>query len=592
MQIGLAQSFLTTDLVLLNSVKGFSMVDQTKSIVTKLQQCQRQFTEAGSQFELTSFTRNDVEYQSYKHAPENLTGLYEMMKIHANKPFLVYQDQRLTFQQSYQQAATIAHQLIERFEIKKGQRVAIAMRNNPQWCIAFMAITAIGAVAVPLNGWWTGDELVYALDDADVSLVIVDSERLKRISSVQKNKNRSYILVAENPQADTTAWSDLLQKQYSEFPTQTITSDDHATILYTSGSTGFPKGALSSHRCILSALMSWALMSVTSASAGYSRDLTDPNAKLAALVTVPLFHVTGCHSVFLLSILSGRKMVLMHKWDPTDALRLIEKEQVSYFNGVPTMSYELVNHPNFQDFNTSSLIEVFAGGAACPESHAENLFKFPNLCPGAAYGLTETNGLGCVINSALYKLNPSSVGLVTPAVTEFKITDEQGCQLPTDGVGEIWIKSPANILGYWNNQQATNEAFDQGWFKTGDLGRQDKSGLIFINGRKKDIVVRGGENISCAEVESAIYEHPSVAEVAVFGVPCTRLGEKVCAAIHLNYKDKLGKGELNLFLAKTLSKFKLPEELYLSEKPLIRNATGKIDKRAIRDRFCQTLSNA
>ena len=568
------------------------MDNKTTQIVSKLQTCQSQLTRAGEQFELTSIKRDAIEYQTYKHAPENLMGLYEMMKMHADKPFIVYQQQRINFSQGYQQAATLAHQLINQFKIKKGQRVAIAMRNNPQWCIAFMAITAIGAVAVPLNAWWTGEELTFALEDAGASLAIVDNERLERLSNTKLKQQISYILVAELPQAGTFAWRDLIKNKRNDFPDISVAADDHATILYTSGSTGFPKGALSSHRCILSALMSWALMSVTSAAAGYTKDLTDPSAKLAALVTVPFFHVTGCHSVFLLSILSGRKMVLMHKWDAEAALGLIEQEQVTYFNGVPTMSYELINHPKFNEFDTSSLLEVFAGGAACPPAHAQHLFSYEQLCPGAAYGLTETNGLGCVINSELYRENPDSVGLVTPAVTEFKITDGEGKELPANSIGEIWIKSPANILGYWNNSKATKQVLIDGWLKTGDLGHIDQLGLVFINGRQKDIVVRGGENISCAEVESKIYQHPSVAEVAVFGVACARLGEKVCAVIYLNPKQSLTQFELTNFLANTLSKFKIPEEIHLSAQPLTRNATGKIDKLTIRQQLSATLESS
>ncbi|QKX17208.1 class I adenylate-forming enzyme family protein [Microbulbifer sp. YPW1] len=562
--------------------------------VEKYQQAVAHLTQSGQPFEIAETRRDSHSVRYYKSAPANLAQLYQMMLAHGDKEFLVSGEQRLSFREVYQQACAFALGLQQQLGVKKGDKVAIAMRNNPQWCIAFLAITAMGAVVVPLNSWWTGEELIYALKDAGADIAVVDGERAQRILGQDQGQNIHLIHVAEpgggEPGSHTCVdYASLLQEPADSFPSTDIDPEDEASIFYTSGSTGNPKGALSTHRGIVSALMSWALMSVANHAAGLGEDLTDPNKKLAALVTVPFFHVTGSHAIFLLSIASGRKLVLMHKWDPKVALELIERERITYFNGVPTMSQDLLNHPEFAQFDTSSLEEVFAGGAARPAAHALRIHDEFGLNAGGAYGLTETNGLGCVISGAMYQARPSSVGMVTPNVTELKIADENGAELPAGETGEICFRGPANIVGYWKNTEATAKSFDNGWFKTGDVGYRDELGFLYIVDRIKDIIIRGGENISCLEVESALYQCPDVLEVGVVGIADERLGEAVGAVVYTD-DGQQDADAIRDFLKGHLAQFKIPQEILFSDEPLPRTASGKIHKPALREIFAQAIS--
>jgi acyl-CoA synthetase (AMP-forming)/AMP-acid ligase II len=374
-------------------------------------------------------------------------------------------------------------------------------------------------------------------------------------------------------------------------PQVDVAPDDHATIMYTSGSTGHPKGALSSHRGILSALYSWMLLglAVKSMAAGDRRP-SEEQYPPAGLLTIPLFHCTGSHSAFMLSVVIGRKLVIMHKWDPQEALRLIEQERITWFNGVPTMSAELRAAAETTERDISSLSEIMAGGAARPPDQVGKLKgTFKTSSTGIGYGLTETNALGAVNSGAVYEANPGSTGRVVPAVTEFRIIGEDGRVLPTGERGEVCIKSPANVLGYWNQPEATAEAFVDGWFHTGDVGYLDEDGFLYIVDRIKEIIIRGGENISCLEVEAAIYTHPAVHEAAVFGLPDERLGESVGAAVVLREDSELTTEELLDYLAQHLAAFKIPAHVWFRAEQLPRIASGKIFKRQLKAHYSEQL---
>ena len=359
--------------------------------------------------------------------------------------------------------------------------------------------------------------------------------------------------------------------------------NDTATIMYTSGSTGHPKGALLSHRGILSAIYSWMLLGMASKEVEQKSDKNETTYPAAGLLTIPLFHCTGSHSAFLLSLIVGRKLVIMYKWDAEEALRLVEKERITYFNGVPTMSAELQAAAADSDRDTSSLKEIFSGGAARPPDQVAKIAgTFKKSTPGTGYGLTETNALGAVNTGAFYIANPTSTGRAVPAVTEFKIIGDAGQVLPTGDRGEVCIKSPANSLGYWNKPEATAEAFIEGWFHTGDVGFLDGEGFLTIVDRIKEIIIRGGENISCIEVEAGIYNHPAVEEAAVFGVPDERLGEAVATAIVLRDGHSLDAAELRTFLAEHLAGFKIPAHIWFRDEQLPRIASGKILKRELK----------
>ncbi|MFT5711582.1 MAG: long-chain acyl-CoA synthetase [Halioglobus sp.] len=563
--------------------------------LVKFEQAVAQMTSAGQMFELNDIEINGYHYRNYASAPQNLNAYYQFMLMHADKEFAVYQEERYTFAESLQHANAFAAALVDRYGIEKGDRVAILSRNNPQWMMAFMAITSIGAVAVPMNGWWTTEELDFGFEDSGCKLVVADRSRIVRLEPLVDKYGLTIVSVDECSDLAVahTPFSRLLQ-DYSgaTLPEVDVLPDDYATIMYTSGSTGHPKGALSSHRGILSALFSWMLMGLASKSVADQTESGSDEVSYppSGLLTIPLFHCTASHSAFLLSLIIGRKLVIMHKWDAQEALRLIEKERITWFTGVPTMSAELQSAAVDSDRDISSLKEVFSGGAARPPDQVAKIANtFKKSTPGTGYGLTETNALGAVNSGAFYIANPHSTGRAVPAVTEFKIIDPAGESLSTGERGEVCMKSPANGLGYWNNPEATAEAFVEGWFHSGDVGYLDEDGFLYIVDRIKEIIIRGGENISCLEVEASIYTHPAVEEAAVFGLPNERLGEAVGVAIVLRKGFSLNADELREFLAEHLAGFKIPTHIWFRAEKLPRIASGKIFKRELKAIYSEEI---
>ncbi|MEQ8515568.1 MAG: AMP-binding protein, partial [Chromatocurvus sp.] len=450
-------------------------------------------------------------------------------------------------------------------------------------------------VAVPMNGWWTTEELDYGLRDSGSGLVIADCARIERLAPLMDSLALSLIGIDDCSGLDVavTPFAGLLARhEGAAMPDVPVAADDYATIMYTSGSTGHPKGALSSHRGILSALYSWILMGTVTKKLSPPAADDAPSLPHCGLLTIPLFHCTASHSAFLLSLVTGRKLVIMYKWDVEEALRLIEAEKVTWFTGVPTMSAELQAAARESGRDLSSLAEIFSGGAARPPDQVGKIKEaFGKSSPGIGYGLTETNALGAVNSGAFYIANPYSTGRAVPAVTDIAILDDDRNVLAAGEQGEVCIHSPANCLGYWNRPDATADAFCDGWFHTGDIGYLDDNGFLYIVDRKKEIIIRGGENISCVEVENAIYRHPAVLEVAVFGLPDERLGESVGAAIVLQSGTALDKATLHEHLREHLAAFKLPEHVWFGDEPLPRIASGKIFKRALKTQYAALLED-
>jgi acyl-CoA synthetase (AMP-forming)/AMP-acid ligase II len=552
-------------------------------------------TASGQPFALEIVDINGVDYRNYSAQPANLGEYFKVMRQHEGKDFAVYLDERYTFGQAYQHSAEFATALMGRYGVRKGDRVAILSRNNPQWMMAFIGALSIGAVAVPMNAWWTTEELDYGFEDSGAKVVVADRDRIERLMPIARRHGLQLVSVddCDGLAIEHTPFAELLAAYSGAvMPAVDVLPEDHATIMYTSGSTGHPKGALSSHRGILSALYSWLLMGAAtkmSATAKVAGDKFPP----AGLLTIPLFHCTGSHSAFMLSLVVGRKLVIMHKWDPQEALRLIEQERITWFNGVPTMSAELQAAAATSDRDISSLVDIMAGGAARPPDQVNKIsgtFKRSN--PGIGYGLTETNALGAVNSGASYLANPQSTGRAVPAVTELRIIGDDGAALPVGERGEVCIKSPANGVGYWNKPEATAEAFIDGWFHTGDVGYLDEDGFLYIVDRIKEIIIRGGENISCIEVEAAIYSHPYVHEAAVFGLPDERLGEIVGAAVVPRQGTVLTAEALREHLSEHLASFKLPARIWFRDEALPRIASGKIFKRQLKADYAAELTSA
>ncbi|MEE4145593.1 MAG: class I adenylate-forming enzyme family protein, partial [Halieaceae bacterium] len=383
------------------------------SDVRKFDETVAALTAPGQPFALDAVRIGGVEYRNYSTMPANLGQYFLNMQRQGDKDFAVYLQERYTYAQGYSHSAEFAAALLGSFGVAKGDRVAILSRNNPQWMMAFVGVTSIGAVAVPMNAWWTTEELDYGFQDSGARVVVADRDRIERLLPIARRHGLQIISVDDCSGLDIehTPFADLLAEYAGQaMPAVDVAPEDYATIMYTSGSTGHPKGALSSHRGILSALYSWMLMGVATkmvAGAGAPADKYPP----AGLLTVPLFHCTASHSAFMLSVIIGRKLVIMHKWDPQEALRLIEQERITWFNGVPTMSAELQAAAASSDRDISSLAEIMAGGAARPPDQVGKISAtFKRASPGIGYGLTETNALGAVNSGAFYVANPRSTG--------------------------------------------------------------------------------------------------------------------------------------------------------------------------------------
>ena len=530
-----------------------------------------------------------IRYEVFSNAPRNLFELYKLGLQAADDTFLVYLEDRYTFAETLDKAARLGRTLTTVYQVKPGDRIAICARNSPEWCIAYMAATIIGATIVPMNSWWKGSELEYGLRDSGSKLAFVDQARFEEIKPFIKSLDLNVIIIRPEKNLSYPEFHSIIRNTAplsdEEIRGIGVNPEHNASIMYTSGSTGHPKGVLSTHRNIITALYTWRF--VKEINEILRPELVDknPENQPALLANVPLFHVTGSHAQFLASFVYLRKFVMMYKWDATDALHLIEKEKISIFHGVPTMTWEIMQSENFTTTDLSSLRGVNSGGAPRPPEHLKMMLEmFPSRAvPGLGYGLTETNAIGAIISGKFYEAKPHSTGRPTPPVSEVRIIDEEGNALGPNEVGEICIKGPTVMKGYWNKPEETAEVLKDGWFFTGDIGLLDELGFLVIMDRAKDIVIRGGENIGCAEVEYAISEHPAVNEVSVFGVPDERLGEVPYAVVMLKTNSKLTSDNMIQFLRRRIAAFKIPLDYQFQYDHLPRIASGKIAKKELKD---------
>ena len=521
--------------------------------------------------------------------PPTLPGLFDIFcMLHAETIGVIAEGERLTFAELNAHATRAAKALVSGWGIGKGDRVAIAMRNAPAWIVAYMAVLKAGGIATLINGWWQPDELHHAMQLSEPKLVIADAPRAKRIEATGLSVP-TLILPIERPIAEAVA--PLLAKGSEDAALPEISPDDDATILFTSGSTGAAKGAVSTHRAVTTGVYAYSLQILTLFGIKESMGTPPPNPP-RTMVVVPLFHVTGEVPVLLNSFVIGRGMVLVAKWDAGEALRLIEQETVTYFVGVPTMSLELMQHPDREKYDLSSLTDIAAGGAARPVSHVERLQQsFRGAQPALGYGLTETNAAGCGNFWQNYAAKPASTGRPQKPIIELAILGAGDRHLPAGERGEIGIRAACNFRGYWRDPEATRAAFTaDNYFRTGDIGYLDEDNYLFIVDRKKDIIIRGGENISSQEVEAACYGHPLTSEACVFGVADERLGEVPAAVVYAE-KGGLSPEMLLDFVAGKIAQFKVPAHLWIHDEPLPKLGTGKIDKVTLRERYRAQLAN-
>jgi long-chain acyl-CoA synthetase len=540
----------------------------------------------------------------WKNCPPSLRSLLELSRAYGDRTFLVYEDDRLSFAEHFQMAASFARCLTENFGVRVGDRVAIAMRNFPEWVIAFWGAAAVGAVIVPLNAWWTGPELAYGLSDSGSTVAVLDAERLERLSGELADLRaggleRCLVARAGEEERFETAASLVRGGDVEEFesvlasyaeadpslPPSDVGPDDDATIFYTSGTTGKPKGALGTQRNICTNLMSLGFVNargrLTSSPEHLERTAVG-DEQTAYLLSVPLFHATGCHAILVPNTTVGGKLVMMRRFNAERALELIERERITIFGGVPTMAWQVVESPDFDKRDTSSVRAVAYGGAPAPPELLRKIREhFPAGSASNGYGLTETSSVTSLNSGEDYFRKPDSVGPPVPVV-EVRIVGPEGEDVPLGETGELWIKGPNVVRGYWNKAEATAASFTDGWLRSGDIARLDDEGFIYIVDRAKDMVIRGGENVYSAEVEAAIFEHPAVADTAVIGVPHDVLGEEVGAVVVLKPGSELTAEELRAHVAARIAAFKVPAHVFFYERELPRNPAGKVLKRELR----------
>ena len=545
-------------------------------------------TAPGEPYELEWVEENGRRVRMFRNGPRTLRELYEQTASDA--PFLVWGDETLTFAQAWDAAARIAQRLVDDCGVRTGDRVAISMRNYPEWVLAFCAATSIGAIAVAMNAFWQPEEMAYGLADCGAKVLFADGERLARLAQagVPAGLHVVGVRAGATPAGviDVAEW--LARPARAGMPAASIDPSDPATIFYTSGSTGHPKGVLSSHRNVLAALGSWEL-DARAAALATGVEPPSPPGQPATLLAVPLFHATGSHAVFLMSYRLQRRLVCMYKWDPAQAAEIIERERITSFVAPAAMTGDLVRVAASTRHDLSSLMSVGGGGAPrAPEQVRQIDASFARAQPGTGWGMTETNAIGTGIGGPDYLRRPASSGRCS-AVLELKIVDERGAALPAGERGELLVRGTAVFRGYWGRPDVDAQMFDaDGWFRTGDVAFLDDEGYLFIVDRIKDLIIRGGENIGCGHVEAALLAHPDVHEAAVYAVPDERLGEEVGATVH--GAPGLDPSALREYLARHLAHFEVPRYLRLSDGPLPRTPSGKVLKRQLRDEAVAALA--
>lgn len=549
-------------------------------------------TGPGSKFEIESVEIDGIMTRVWKHAPHDLGQLLDLSRGHGERVFTILEDERVSYEANWRATAALAHALVG-MGIAKGDRVAFAMRNLPEWPVIFFAIASIGAIAVPLNAWWTGAELAYGIQDSGAKLLIVDGERHERIREyIGAMPAIENVIVARSADKadDFLALEDLIGRPrdwaglgVSSRPVAGLESDDPATIFYTSGTTGHPKGALGTHRNLVTNILSGGFAGARSF-LRRGEPVPEP-APRTVLLVIPMFHVTACSASLMGSLVAGNTIIFMRKWDTVQAMEIIERERVHATGGVPTIAWQLIEHPDRAKYDLSSLEAIAYGGAPSAPELVKRIYEEFGALPGNGWGMTETMATVTSHSSEDYLNRPTSAGPPVP-VADLEIRDDDGMSvLPVGTVGELWARGPMIVKGYWHQPEATAETFVNGWVRTGDLARLDAEGYLYIVDRAKDMVLRGGENIYSSEVENALYEHPGVTDCAVIGLPHRTLGEEPAAVVHLAPGATATEAELQDWVRARLAAFKVPVAIRFSADTLPRNANGKIMKKDLKALF-------
>ncbi|MFF8846775.1 class I adenylate-forming enzyme family protein [Streptomyces sp. NPDC015127] len=521
----------------------------------------------------------------YASGPRTLREFVEATWAHGERPFLIAESRTYTYGEFFAAASALACRFVDVYGLRPGDRAAIAMRNHPEWQIAFWAAQLAGLVAVPLNAWWTEEELAYALGDCTPAVLLVDGERLPRVEAWQRaNCARTVVFHHDGATGEGV-------ERYEDFdapdpfaapPAVDVAPESDATVIYTSGTTGRAKGAVATQLAQAGATVHPRYHATVSA---LGRGLVPgQGAAPVCLMTFPFFHVAAFTTLYAMMGVGGT-LVLMRKWDAGRALALVRRHRVTHYSGVPTTALQLLDAAERAGAGLETLTNLSTGGAAAPPGLVARLTAAygRRIEPRNGYGLTETSG-GVLANFGdAYRAHPGSVGRPAPAV-EVRVAGPGGDPLPEGEVGELWLRGQGVVRGYWRDERATAEAFHEGWFRTGDLATV-RDGRVSVVDRIKDMVVRGGENVYCVEVEGVLHDHPDVADAAVLGVPHPVLGEEVAAVVRLRPGATADAEELRAHVGKVLAAFKVPAHVVVRDEPLPRNPTGKILKRELREGF-------
>jgi long-chain acyl-CoA synthetase len=581
--------------VLTHEHQGRDIVTLTPELV---HEAVRRLTAADGIFAVTERQVGGVSQRVFTHAAPTVLDILTSGRGHGDADFVIFDDQRLSFEQFFADVDALAAVLQHDMGVKAGDRIAIAMRNCPDWVLVFAAAVHVGAVPVLINSWGSAEELEFTLRDSDPTVLAADLPRT-RLAADALRQRRTAVLFSdvdggpEQLDHDSAADLDLRSVQDAiaagrgrDYTTVKREPEDMAMLLYTSGSTGHPKGVVYLNVSVGQALMNMMLSGFLPLEFSGTIELRGGAKSEAGLVTVPLFHATGLFSGFLVPCAVGQKLVLLRKWHAETAMQAIQTEKVTLIATVPAILKDLLTHPRFDDFDLSSISRAAAVGAATPTGLPELLRdKLGIENRSAGYGMTETTSVCATMSGPVFDLKPMAAGVVSPII-DLRAVDVEGNPLPAGQDGEIQLRGVTVTPGYWQRDDLTQVAFTRdGWLRTGDLGHLDDDGFLHITGRIKEIVIRGGENIAPIEIENVAYRHASVKEVAVFGVPDDLMGEELAMICHPQPGSAITEDELREHLRSALPAFKVPKYLVLKDNPLPRNASEKINRLALRNSF-------
>ena len=547
----------------------------------------------GQPFEMEMVDVDGIPTRVWKNAHPSLAAMAEHARGHGDREFLIFEDERVTYASWYRAVATLALEL-QKIGVAKGDRVALAMRNLPEWPVIFFAATSIGAIAVPLNAWWTDQELVFGLENSGSKILLCDAERWDRISPhLSELPELEHVIVARSPgplnasarplEAIIGTPNDYADLPDQDLPAVDIAPDDPSTIFYTSGTTGQPKGALGTHRNLTTNAVT---VGYSAAAQALRRGDTLPEPTVrVGLTVVPMFHCTACSATMMPTVHAGHKMIFLHKWDTVKAMEIIEREKVNATGGVPFIAWQLIEHPDRKKYDLSSIDSISYGGAPSAPELARKIYEVFGALPGNGWGMTETMATVTSHSAEDYLNRPTSCGPPVAAADLKIMSDDGRHEMPVGEVGELWARGPMVVKGYWKRPEASAETFVDGWVRTGDLARLDDEGFCYIVDRAKDMIIRGGENIYSSEVENVLYDHPAVMDAALIGIDHKMLGEEPAAIVQLAPGQTATEAELQQWVRERLANFKVPVKVLFSTESLPRNANGKILKKDLKALF-------